>query len=386
MQLEDCMSNGPKKVMHDKWEKYLLSKVELKGLKTRIQGAKKKTKEPKGFGMLDGVVRVTPKENAEVSSMNKLENDALMAAALKLSKLAKKNKAVEDSPSVEDGDGRAKGKGKGKGKAKRKTVVNGVQLVNDNESSRSRAPNDESSAVGPDNEPKVKDGEYLTKNDSDDDTVLITGTTVGVLRKHIPGPNAVNTGNAKPLPPVYFHALDSERPILDILKPSVIIVYHPDVPFVRKIEVYNAENPSRKIKVYFLFYEDSTEVQKFEASIRRENGAFESLIRLKSLMMIPVDPDEHLFGSHTASEPQDPQAQNAVTRTAGGRKDAEKEMQVIVDMREFMSSLPNVLHQKGMRIIPVTLELVTTALNLHGKKKHPISFQQLRVGKALSPS
>lgn len=31
--------------------------------------------------------------------------------------------------------------------------------------------------------------------------------------------------------------------------------------------------------------------------------------------------------------------------------------QVIVDMREFMSSLPNVLHQKGMRIIPVTLEV-----------------------------
>lgn len=31
--------------------------------------------------------------------------------------------------------------------------------------------------------------------------------------------------------------------------------------------------------------------------------------------------------------------------------------QIIVDMREFMSSLPNVLHQKGMRIIPVTLEV-----------------------------
>lgn len=28
-----------------------------------------------------------------------------------------------------------------------------------------------------------------------------------------------------------------------------------------------------------------------------------------------------------------------------------------MDMREFMSSLPNVLHQKGMCIIPVTLEV-----------------------------
>lgn len=31
--------------------------------------------------------------------------------------------------------------------------------------------------------------------------------------------------------------------------------------------------------------------------------------------------------------------------------------QVIVDVREFMSSLPNMLHLKGMRIIPVTLEV-----------------------------
>lgn len=79
--------------------------------------------------------------------------------------------------------------------------------------------------------------------------------------------------------------------------------------------------------------------------------------------------------------------QNSATRKAGGRKEVDKEMQVcdiflcmmcgslipvhvsefivwefstfqvIVDMREFMSSLPNVLHQKGMRIIPVTLEV-----------------------------
>lgn len=80
--------------------------------------------------------------------------------------------------------------------------------------------------------------------------------------------------------------------------------------------------------------------------------------------------------------------QNSITKKAGGRKEVDKEMQVcdiflslmniysmphilamefyclgistfqvIVDMREFMSSLPNILHQKGMRIIPVTLEV-----------------------------
>jgi DNA excision repair protein ERCC-4 len=102
--------------------------------------------------------------------------------------------------------------------------------------------------------------------------------------------------NVKPLPPVQFYALDSEQHVLDVWKPPVIIVYHPDITFVREIEVYKAENPSRKLKVYFLFYEESTEVQKFESSICRENEAFESLIRQKSLMMIPVD--QVVFHSH----------------------------------------------------------------------------------------
>lgn len=86
---------------------------------------------------------------------------------------------------------------------------------------------------------------------------------------------------------------------------------------------------------------------------------------------------------NSSFEPDSTTTQNSITRKAGGRKEVDKEMQVcdfflcilwliylpenlclgnltfqiIVDMREFMSSLPNVLHQKGMRIIPVTLEV-----------------------------
>ncbi|CAM0871317.1 unnamed protein product [Alopecurus aequalis] len=63
------------------------------------------------------------------------------------------------------------------------------------------------------------------------------------------------------------------------------------------------------------------------------------------------------LGPSLANEPEPIMSQNSLTRKAGGRKPTDKEMQVIVDMREFMSSLPNVLHQKGIRIIPVTLEV-----------------------------
>ncbi|XP_021911810.1 DNA repair endonuclease UVH1-like isoform X3 [Carica papaya] len=60
---------------------------------------------------------------------------------------------------------------------------------------------------------------------------------------------------------------------------------------------------------------------------------------------------------NSSTQLQATSTQNSITRKAGGRKEAEKEMQVIVDVREFMSSLPNMLHLKGMRIIPVTLEV-----------------------------
>ncbi|GMH29781.1 hypothetical protein Nepgr_031624 [Nepenthes gracilis] len=347
MQLEDCIMSGPKKVMREEWEKYLLSKVKLKGFE-RCKTAKKKPKERKGIGILDGIVPITPEDNVEVSSINKQENDALIAAASEIRNLSKKDVVIEVSPQIH-----AKEQGKGKFKTLLKRAQNSV-----NERSLNSSVTTEKSGTSGSNNENLRNvsGSMITDH-AGENPEKSSLTCNRVLRKHTQEIDASVKGNIKPIPLVHFHALDSGQLILDVLKPSVIIVYHPDVSFVREIEVYNAENPSRKLKVYFLFYEDSTEVQKFEASIRRENGAFESLIRQKSLMMIPIDPDEHIMGLNCLSDPHDPLAHNSVTRKAGGRKDAEKEMQVIVDMREFMSSLPNVLHNKGMRIIPVTLEV-----------------------------
>ncbi|KAK9667951.1 hypothetical protein RND81_13G023200 [Saponaria officinalis] len=340
MQLEDCIMNGPKKVMQEEWQKYLLSKVELKRYEGRTKGAKKKAKEPKGFGILDGVIPQTAKENGEPSSINKLENDALIAAAAAIRNSSKKEAVNEVLAQCNAGD---EVKGQGKGKKRSKKLLQREKLIeNDNE-------------IG-ERSDKLRGDSVIDEGEKTDDRTLASDGN-GILRKHTEHVNPDVNSNPRPLPPVHFHALESDQCILDILNPSVIIVYHPDINFVREIEVYNAEYPSRKVKVYFLFYEESTEVQKFEASIRRENTAFESLIRQKSMMMIPVNLDEHLMGFSSSIETQSSVAQNSLTRKAGGRKEAEKETQVIVDMREFMSSLPNVLHQKGMRIIPVTLEV-----------------------------
>ncbi|KAL8207886.1 hypothetical protein R6Q57_007298 [Mikania cordata] len=326
VQLEECITSNPNKVMRGEWEKYLLSKVQLQALPKRN---KKKTQNPKGFGILDGAVPLTPSKGVEcsASSIVTQENDALLAAATEISKQAQKGVEIVDTPQACVG---SKEKGYSKGRNKKSTKI--VSLKKDDKNkTQSALTND--SELSLENEPAKVDNTTFNRS---------------VLRKHVEG---------KPIPPVHFYAYENGQQILDVLKPSAIVVYHPDIAFVREIEIYKAENPSKKVKVYFLFYDDSTEVQKFEASIRRENGAFESLIRQKSMMMLPVDQVAHGLGLSSASETESPSKQNMVTRKAGGQKEARKEMQIIVDMREFMSSLPNVLHLKGMNIIPVTLEV-----------------------------
>lgn len=348
LQLEECITNSPKKVIQDEWKKYLLNKVQLRD----VVHKKKKPKDPKGFGILNGVTPISLGQNTETGGINKQEHDALLAAASKLRNLSEKNHVVEDTPQSDLG-GHVRGKGKRKlGNRNGPIIIDGSSVQSNNKEevasgktgisdSKNKAHMGETSAVSNDRVCETKHGGI-----SVDDAVL---------RRHT-FPDAM-ARDGKPLPPVHFYALESDQPILDILKPSIIVVYHPDMTFVREIEVYKAENPSKRLKVYFIFYEDSTEVQKFEASIRRENGAFESLIRQKSMMMIPIDQSGHGLGFNSTLDSDLNTTQNSITRKAGGRKEVDKEMQVIVDMREFMSSLPNILHQKGMRIIPVTLEV-----------------------------
>lgn len=271
------------KVMRDEWEKYLLSKVELHQLPKRNN--KKKPKDPKGFGVLGGVmIQTTSGQKAEVASISKQENDALLAAASELSKQASKGIAVEDTPKTSsDIAGRRKGKGK--------KALKDIQPTSDRDGQSSNG-----TGMDENREPlKSEDDSHKKEIDLAGVGGIPKSTSSGGtsadkvnIGKHKEDVDAMQTESIKQLPPVHFYATESDKHVLDILKPSAIVVYHPDVALVREIEIYKAENPSKKLKVYFLFYEDSTEVQKFEASIRRENGAFESLIRQKSMMMLPA--------------------------------------------------------------------------------------------------
>uniref|UniRef100_A0ACD5VIP6 Uncharacterized protein n=1 Tax=Avena sativa TaxID=4498 RepID=A0ACD5VIP6_AVESA len=354
LQLQECISKGPQQVMRDEWEKYLLGKAELHGLHKKKK--KRQSQQPKGFGVLDGEFPAGPSEDAGPVSIRNLETNALLAAASGISKLNKEADVKDDSVASCSKRGSIKGKGKGVPKkivTKRQASNRKKKSTTENENCQGT---DVEASDKTDEQSEIDVSKVSAKDDKQSE-IDVSNVTAKDASPASTADNAENLIDAKMLPPVQFYALDSDQHVLDTWKPSVIIVYHPDITFVREIEVYKAENPLKKLKVYFLFYEESSEVQKFESSIRRENEAFESLIRQKSLMMIPVDQSGRCLGPTPASEPEPILSQNSLTRKAGGRRATEKDMQVIVDMREFMSSLPNVLHQKGIRIIPVTLEV-----------------------------
>ena len=146
------------------------------------------------------------------------------------------------------------------------------------------------------------------------------------------------------------------------IKPRYVILYNSDITLVRQLEVFQAMNPGFKIKVYFMMYSKSVEEQAYLSSLRQEKEAFEKLINEKTTMVIPEDREgktdtnlDLIRGLGKASDPATLSNEN--TRKAGGGETTKSNPKVIVDMREFRSELPSLLHKRGMDIEPVTLEV-----------------------------
>ncbi|OAX33888.1 hypothetical protein K503DRAFT_725243 [Rhizopogon vinicolor AM-OR11-026] len=142
---------------------------------------------------------------------------------------------------------------------------------------------------------------------------------------------------------------DTDDQILAELQPRFIVMFEPNLDFVRRIEVYRNSNPGMGVRVYFMVYQLSCEEHKYLAGLRREKESFEKLIRERGSMLLPIFEDKHTGRS-------DAVIKTISTRLAGGRKELSTvASQVIVDMREFRSTLPSLLHASGLLVIPATL-------------------------------
>jgi DNA excision repair protein ERCC-4 len=153
---------------------------------------------------------------------------------------------------------------------------------------------------------------------------------------------------------VVVHAYDGDQDehVLEEVKPRYIVMYEPDASFIRRVEVYRSSHNDRSVRVYFMYYGGSVEEQRYLSSVRREKDAFTKMIKERASMslVMTVDP-------HGIEDPQEAFLRTVNTRIAGGGRLAATAQppRVVVDVREFLSSLPSLLHGRSMVIVPCML-------------------------------
>ena len=151
---------------------------------------------------------------------------------------------------------------------------------------------------------------------------------------------------------IVIHTLEHVDGVLEEMWPSFVVVLSPDIAVTRMLEVFKAQNAGVTLRVYYLSYADSVEEQRYLSEVRRETEAFKSLIENKASMVVP-DAQDGKSGDVVVMAPDAPRP----TSTRKGGLGAVRRTKVIVDVREFRSALPSLLHQRGMELIPLTLEV-----------------------------
>ena len=145
---------------------------------------------------------------------------------------------------------------------------------------------------------------------------------------------------------------DMDEHVLEEVKPRYVIMYEPDAAFIRRVEVYRSSHNDRHVKVYFMYYGGSVEEQRYLSAVRREKDAYTRLIRERGNMAVTLTLD-----GKGPDDPQETFLRTINTRIAGGGRltaTATPPM-VVVDVREFRSSLPSLLHGQSMLIVPCLL-------------------------------
>ncbi|KAF2017426.1 DNA repair endonuclease XPF, partial [Aaosphaeria arxii CBS 175.79] len=152
---------------------------------------------------------------------------------------------------------------------------------------------------------------------------------------------------------------DMDEHVLEETKPRYIIMYEPDAAFIRRVEVYRSSHTDRTVKVFFMYYGGSVEEQRYLSAVRREKDAFTRLIRERGNMALTI--------STSNLDPQESFLRTINTRIAGGGRliATEQPPRVVVDVREFRSSLPSLLHGRSIVVVPCMLTVGDYVLTPH---------------------
>lgn len=150
---------------------------------------------------------------------------------------------------------------------------------------------------------------------------------------------------------VHAYSGDSNDMLLEEIRPKYIITFSPNTEFVRRVEVYRSSHMSADVgvRVYSLVYPGSVEEQRYLSQVRREKDAFTRLIRERGSMAVTL--------TDAGVSDQEAFLRTVNTRIAGGGRLAATSSPpiVVVDIREFRSALPSLLHGRNMQIVPCQL-------------------------------
>jgi len=176
------------------------------------------------------------------------------------------------------------------------------------------------------------------------------------------------------------NTIEEDYKLLEDINPDYVIIYDPNLNFIRNLEIYCASLKKKNIpKVFMLIYDNSIEEQRYLSQIRREKHAFEVLIREKSVMAIPIDQDGRI-----KLQPEDDFWREINSRIAGGQLEKGYKKQVIVDVREFRCSLPLLIHTKEINVKPCTLivgDYILTPIHCVERKSINDLIQSFRSGR-----
>ncbi|XP_053670214.1 DNA repair endonuclease XPF [Anopheles nili] len=147
---------------------------------------------------------------------------------------------------------------------------------------------------------------------------------------------------------------------LEQIHPRYIIMYHTNVTAIRQIEVYEARQQRlqmARVRVFAIIHSKTVEEQSYLTSLRREKQAFELMIETKRTMVVP----EYQDGKSEDTIVMLQKKQELSSRQAGGQdvKDPSEIVtpRVVVDMREFRSDLPCLIHRRGIDVVPLTITI-----------------------------
>ncbi|CAL9732732.1 DNA repair protein Rad1p [Monosporozyma unispora] len=153
----------------------------------------------------------------------------------------------------------------------------------------------------------------------------------------------------------------NDESLLQEIRPSHIIMYEPDLAFIRRVEIYRATYDGSLPKVFFMYYGDSVEEQSHLTAIKREKDAFTKLIKENASLSRHYDTTEDLKHYKNLAERKLKlnKLNRRNTRNAGGQSGFQTYTQdvVIVDTREFNASLPGLLFRYGIRVVPCMLNV-----------------------------